>query len=73
MAQQFQTPRIQMGRAGQLDRRWLAGLIDAMEQTARPETRSAPCDAKLILAAKAHLARPAASFAHCGSAYSLRN
>ncbi|WP_456755201.1 MULTISPECIES: hypothetical protein [unclassified Bradyrhizobium] len=56
-----------------MDRRWLAALVDAMEQAARPEVRKAPCDAKLISAAAAHLARPASTFAHCGSAYSLRN
>lgn len=69
----FQTSRIGDGRAGCLDQRWVAGLIDAMEQAARPEIRQVPCDRALIMAAKAHLARPAVGFAHCGSAYSLRN
>jgi hypothetical protein len=73
MPREFQTSRFQVGRAGGLDRRWLVGLIDAMEQAAAPEVREAPCDAWLVAAASAHLARPAASFAHCGSAYSLRN
>ncbi|MEN3348679.1 MAG: hypothetical protein V7632_2314 [Bradyrhizobium sp.] len=75
MAREFQTQtsRFQVGRADGLDRRWLVGLIDAMEQAASPEVREAPCDAWLVAAAAAHLARPAASFAHCGSAYSLRN
>ena len=73
MAHEFQTARIQPGRAGGMDRRWLAALVEAMEQAARPEVRGVPCDARLISAAAAHLARPAPTFAHCGSAYSLRN
>ncbi|UGY13916.1 hypothetical protein [Bradyrhizobium septentrionale] len=73
MAHEFQTARFQIGRAGGTDRRWLAALVEAMEQAARPEVRSVPCDASLIAAAAAHLARPAPTFAHCGSAYSLRN
>ncbi len=56
-----------------MDRRWLASLVDAMEQAARPEVRNVPCDARLISAAAAHLARPAPTFAHCRSVYSLRN
>ncbi|MGY4259455.1 hypothetical protein ACVI1L_006523 [Bradyrhizobium sp. USDA 4516] len=56
-----------------MDCRWLAALVDAMEQAARPEVRNVPCDASLISAAAAHLARPAPTFGHCGSAYSLRN
>ncbi len=56
-----------------MDRRWLAALVEAMEQAARPEVRSVPCDARLISAAAAHLARPAPTFAHCRSAFSLRN
>ncbi|MGY3527984.1 hypothetical protein [Bradyrhizobium sp. USDA 4452] len=74
MARQFPTVRIGLGQAGGMDRRWLAALVDAMEQAARPEVRHVPCDVSLISAAAAHLARPPAStFAHCGSAYSLRN
>jgi hypothetical protein len=73
MAREFQTSRLQVGRAESLDRRWLSTLIDAMEQAARPELRSVPCDAKMIAAVSAHLARPASAFLHCGSAYSLRN
>lgn len=56
-----------------MDRRWLATLVEAMEQAARPEVRSVPCDPGLISATAAHLARSAPTFAHCGSAYSLRN
>jgi len=73
MAREFQTSRVGVGRANGPDRRWLATLIEAMEQTARPEVRSVPCDVSLVAAAAAHLARPAPTFAHCGSTYSLRN
>ncbi|WGS17718.1 MULTISPECIES: hypothetical protein [unclassified Bradyrhizobium] len=73
MAQEFQTSRCVVGRAESLDRRWLARLIEAMEQAARPETRSVPCDANLISAVSAHLARPGSAFAQYGSAYNLRN
>jgi len=78
MAQEFQTSRFQIGRAqiarpNGLDPRWLATLVDAMEQAARPEIRNVPCDAKVIAAFAAHLARPAEAFAHCRSVYSLRN
>ncbi|WP_429022320.1 hypothetical protein [Bradyrhizobium sp. I1.14.4] len=73
MARGFQTARLRLGRAGGTDRRWLATLVEAMEQVARPEVRNVPCDARLISAAAAHLARPAPTFAHRGSVYSLRN
>ncbi|MBR1161642.1 hypothetical protein [Bradyrhizobium elkanii] len=73
MAREFQTARSGLGRAGGMDRRWLAALVDAMEQAARPEVRNVPCDARLISAAAAHLARPAPTFVHCRSVYSLRN
>jgi len=73
MARGFQTVRPRLGRAGGIDRRWLASLVEAMEQAARPEVRNVPCDGSLISAAAAHLARPAPTFAYCGSVYSLRN
>ncbi|WP_426434212.1 hypothetical protein [Bradyrhizobium genosp. P] len=73
MAREFQTSRFQVGQADSLDRRWLSSLIDAMERVARPELRTVPCDAELISAVTAHLARPSSAFAQYGSAYSLRN
>ncbi|WP_420971141.1 hypothetical protein [Bradyrhizobium sp. B120] len=77
MARGFQTARLGLGlglaRAGGIDRGWLASLVEAMEQAARPEVQNVPCDVGLISAAAAHLARPAPTFDHCGSAYSLRN
>jgi hypothetical protein len=73
MAQQFQTSRSKVGGAQVFDRRWLAGLIDAMEQATRPDVRNAPCDPEVISALAAHLARPVCAFPQYGSAYSLRN
>jgi hypothetical protein len=48
-------------------------LIDAMEQVARPEQRSMPCDPSILVALRAQLARPVSPYAHFGSRYSLRN
>ncbi|MBR0870902.1 hypothetical protein JQ633_11080 [Bradyrhizobium tropiciagri] len=73
MAQRFQATRIPVGRAAALDPRWLTRLIDAMEEVARPEVRQVPCDPLAVSAAYAHLAGPAFTFDHYGSAYSLRN
>jgi len=68
MGQQLQIWRPESG-----DRLWLSMLIDAMEEASRPESRSVPCDPSVLAALRAQLARPAPSFAHCGSAFSLRN
>ncbi|KJC50965.1 hypothetical protein UP09_02570 [Bradyrhizobium sp. LTSP885] len=73
MAREFQTSQFQVARADSLDRRWLSTLIGAMEQAGRPDLRNVPCDPQVISAVTAHLAQPATAFAHCGSAYSLRN
>ncbi|KWV61176.1 hypothetical protein AS156_25465 [Bradyrhizobium macuxiense] len=73
MAQGFQTSRFSVTRAQSSDRRWLTKLVDAMERAGSPDIRAVPCDAKLISAVSAHLARPASAFAQYGSAYSLRN
>jgi hypothetical protein len=58
-------------RSGDGDRRWLAMLIDAMEEASRPEVRSVPCDSPVRAAVEAQLARPA--LALHGSAFSFRN
>lgn len=55
------------------DRRWLAALVDAMEEAARSDVRSRPFEPTLIAAVSAHLARPASAPTYYGSAYSLRN
>ena len=73
MAQRLQTSlsRDWVSKGG--DRRWLAALVDAMENAARPELRSRPCEPTLIAAVSAHLARPVSAPTYYGSAYSLRN
>jgi hypothetical protein len=48
-------------------------LVDAMEEAARPEIRTIPCDLEILAAVSAQLARPASSYAHSVSHYSLRN
>jgi len=54
-------------------RLWLSMLIDAMEEISRPERRAAPCDAQVLAALRAQLARPASAPTAYASAYSLRN
>ncbi len=48
-------------------------LIDTMEEIARPELRSLPCEASILLALRAQLARPASAYTPSGSHFSLRN
>ncbi len=50
------------------DRHWLALLIDAMEEAARPEIRSQPVDSSILAALRAQLARPAARYVYSPSA-----
>jgi hypothetical protein len=68
MGQQLQIWRSESG-----DRLWLSMLIDAMEEVSRTESRAVPCDPFVLAALRAQLARPAPSFAHCRSAFSLRH
>jgi hypothetical protein len=49
------------------DRRWLALLVDAMEEAARPEVRSVPCEAAVLKALRAQLARPALGYLQVAS------
>ena len=66
MDQQFQGWRSASGQ-----RLWLSMLIEAMEEVSRPERRALPCDAEVLAALRAQLARPAS--APYVSPYSLRN
>jgi hypothetical protein len=68
MSRQLQTWRSDDGQ-----RLWLSMLVDAMEDAARPEIRSIPCDREILAAVSAQLARPASPYAHSASRYSLRN
>ena len=50
------------------DRRWLALLVDAMNEAARPEVRSQPIDGAILAALRAQLARPAPHYIYTPSA-----
>ena len=65
--------QVQGWRSASGQRLWLSMLIDTMEQVSRPELRTVPCDAELLAAVRAQLARPALDRSLYGSAYSLRN
>ena len=60
--------RLDTWQVGGGDRHWLALLIDAMEEAARPEIRSQPVDGEILKALRAQLARPAACFVYRPSA-----
>jgi hypothetical protein len=47
-------------------------LVEAMEQAARPELRSVPCDRMTLAIVHAQLARPASPYGSVSS-FSLRN
>ena len=61
-----QRPDTWQGGSG--DRRWLALLIDAMDEAARPEVSSQPIDGAVLAALRAQLARPAARYIYTPSA-----
>ena len=65
--------QLQTWRSGDGQRLWLSMLVDAMEEAARPELRSMPCDREILAAVSAQLARPASAYAHGVSHYSLRH
>ncbi|QHO76365.1 transcriptional regulator [Bradyrhizobium sp. CCBAU 051011] len=65
--------QLQGWRSASSQRLWLSMLIDAMEETSRPERRAEPCDGELLAALRAQLARPALLRTPYTSAYSLRN
>jgi hypothetical protein len=60
--------RLDTWQGGSGDRRWLALLIDAMEEAARPEVRSQPVDGAILAALRAQLARPAPRYVYTPSA-----
>uniref|UniRef100_UPI0028EC9676 hypothetical protein n=1 Tax=Bradyrhizobium cosmicum TaxID=1404864 RepID=UPI0028EC9676 len=65
--------QLQGWRSASAQRLWLSMLIDAMEEISRPERRDQPCDAQVLAALRAQLARPALANTLYASAYSLRN
>jgi len=48
-------------------------LVDAMDNAARPEIRTTPCDGVVLAAVRAQLSRPSLPYSHHGSRFSLRN
>jgi hypothetical protein len=52
---------------------WLSALVETMREVSRPKLRSVPCDAALLKAARAHLARPSSPYGFYGSTFSFRN
>jgi hypothetical protein len=70
---QAMSRQLQPWRSGDGERLWLSMLIDAMEEVGRPEFRSQPCEPSILIALRAHLARPASAYAHGASHFSLRN
>jgi hypothetical protein len=67
MGQQLQT-----WRSGDGQRLWLSMLIETMEELARPEYRSLPCERSVLAQVRAQLARPASPYPSA-SRFSLRN
>jgi hypothetical protein len=65
--------RLNKWQDGSSDRHWLSLLIDAIEETARPEVRSQPLEAEILMALRAQLAQPVARFPYAVTPYSLRN
>jgi hypothetical protein len=59
--------RLDKWQDGSGDRRWLALLIDAMEEAARPEVRSQRVDGAILAALRAQLARPAPRYFYAPS------
>jgi hypothetical protein len=60
--------RLAPWQSGGGDRQWLSLLIEAMEEAARPEVRAQPCEAAILQALRAQLARPAARYGCTASA-----
>jgi hypothetical protein len=69
MATRVQPWRSGAARKGELQ--WLSRLIATMEQIARPEVRTLPCDPRLLAAVRAQLAKPVRALARGSSSFSL--
>jgi hypothetical protein len=65
--------RLNKWQGGGGDRYWLSLLIEAMEEAARPEVRSQPVEAEILMALRAQLAQPVTPFPYAVTPYSLRN
>jgi hypothetical protein len=60
-------------RSGDGEKLWLSMLIDTMEEVARPEIRAIPCEASILTALRAQLARPVSTRALDALRFGLRN
>jgi hypothetical protein len=60
--------RLTTWQSGSGDRLWLSLLIDAMEEAARPDVRSQPCESAILQALRAQLAQPVAHYGYASSA-----
>jgi hypothetical protein len=65
--------QLQSWRSGTWQNHWLSMLIETMETVSRPEYRAVPCDRSVLVAFRAHLARPVISRAGDAPRFSLRN
>jgi len=64
-------PRQWGSKAGEMA--WLSALTAAMHDASRPELRAVRCDAAVLKAVRAHLARPSIQHGLYGSRFSFRN
>jgi hypothetical protein len=60
-------------RSSNAEMAWLSALVETMHKVSRPELRAMPCDAALLTAVRAHLARPCLPRGLYGSDFSFRN
>jgi hypothetical protein len=65
--------RLETWQHGGGERQWLSLLVDAMEHASRPEVRAVPCEAAVLHALRAQLARPVSVGAYARTPFSLRN
>lgn len=63
----------QQWRSGTGETVWLSMLVATFEKLSDPKERNVPCDPAILIAVKAHLARPDCRHGFYGSRFSLRN
>jgi hypothetical protein len=73
LREQAMGQQLQGWRSADGGKLWLSKLIDTMEQMARPELRSQPCDRLVLATLRAQLSRPASPYPRDGSRFSLHN
>jgi hypothetical protein len=60
--------RLTAWRSERSERLWLSLLVEAMEEAARPEVRSQPCESAVLQALRAQLAQPVTRYGYAPSA-----